>query len=210
MELSSACRSVSELRPRPNSTSALAVVVAMAVEGAIDPALDAALEGIEYSRRDENGKHQAPLAHRLRHGVVDPYGDEGDDAEVSAEQKSRGQCVGHAALEDQVGIHQPVAHDRPAEGERQKYQREPGQVGEQARRLKVQQVRNGVEEREGQNGQQRPARNPLQLLAQQRRIGAAVAVQEQKRRGHVEDRVVSGRDLVEPVEQYLGGFARGD
>jgi len=74
----------------------------------------------------------------------------------------------------------------------------------------MQQVRNGVEQRKRQNGQQRAPRHPFQLLAQQRRIGAAVTVQEQKRRCHVEDRIVGRRELVEPVEQYLGGLARGD
>ena len=68
-------------------------------------------------------------------------GDEGDDAEVAADKQRGGQRIGHAALEDQVGIHQPVADDCPTEGERQKDQREPGQVGEQAWRLEVQQVR---------------------------------------------------------------------
>ncbi len=146
-----------------------AVVVAMAVESAIDPALNAALERIEDGSRDQNGSDQAPLAHRLRHGVVNHDRNERDDAEVSADDKTRGQHVGHAALEDQVRVHQPVADDGPGEGERQKYQRKAGQIGEQLRRIQVQQIRNRVKERERQNREQRSARDPLQLLAQQRR-----------------------------------------
>ena len=113
MALSSACRSVSELESAAELDQGLAVVVAMAVEGAIHPALNAALERIEDRRRDQNGQHQRPLAHRLRHRVVDQDGDERDDAEVAADNQRRGQRIRHAALEDQVRVHQPVADDGP-------------------------------------------------------------------------------------------------
>ena len=45
----------------------LAVVVAMAVEGAVDPALNTALEGIEDGRRHHDADKKSPLAHGLRH-----------------------------------------------------------------------------------------------------------------------------------------------
>ena len=128
------------------------------------------------------------------------------DAEEAPEDEAGGQRVGHAALEDQVGVHQPVADDGPTEGERQKDQREAGQVGEQAGRVQVEEEGNGVKQREGQNGQQRSARDPLQLLAQQRRVGAAVAAQEEQGGQHVKDGVVGGAGLVEPVLEQAGGL----
>ena len=188
----------------------LAVVVAMAVEGAIDPSLNAALEGIEDRGGNQDGDHQSPLAHRFRQPDVDHDRDEGDDAEVAAEDERRGQRISHAALEDQVGVHQPVADDGPTEGERQKHQREAGEIREQVRRVELQQIRNRVKERERQHREQGSAGDPLQLLAQERRGGAAVAAQEQQRGQDVKHRIVAGGDLVQAVEQQLGGRARAD
>ena len=128
----------------------LAVVVAMAVKGAVDPALNAALEGVEDGGRDQDGDDQAPLAHRFGQRGVHHHGDERDDAEVAAQDQAGGQRVGHAALEDQVGVHQPVADDGPTEGERQKDQRQAGQLGEQAGRIEVKEEGDGVKQREGQ------------------------------------------------------------
>jgi hypothetical protein len=138
------------------------------------------------------------------------FGDERNDAEVSAEDESRGQRVGDAALEDQVGVHQPVADDGPGERERQKHQRKAGQIGQQLWRIQVEQIGDGVEKREGKNRKQSATRNPLQLLAQQRRGGAAIAAQEEERCGNVEDGVVCRVDLVEPVKEELGGLARAN
>jgi hypothetical protein len=56
---------------------------------------------------------------------------------------------------------------------------------------------NGVEQREGQHREQRSAGEPLELLAQQRRVGAAVAAQEEHRGQDEEGGDVGGRDLVE-------------
>ena len=44
---------------------------------------------------------------------------EGDSAEVEADEGGGGEGVGHAALEDEVDIHEAVADDGPAEGERE-------------------------------------------------------------------------------------------
>ena len=98
---------------------------------------------------------------------MDHQGDQGDDAEVGAKQQARGQRVGHAALEDQVGVHQPVADDGPTEGEGQKDDGEAGQIGEPAIRLPVEEIGNSVKERKRNDGQQSAAGEPLQLLAQQ-------------------------------------------
>ena len=66
-----------------------AVVIALAVKGAIHPSLNAALQRIEDRRGDENRDHQRPLAHRLRQTLVNELGNDGDDAEVAAQDQSR-------------------------------------------------------------------------------------------------------------------------
>ena len=67
----------------------------------------------------------------LRQSVVHHYRNQRNDAEVDAQHEAGGQRVGHAALEYQVGIHQPVADDGPTESERQKHQRQSRQLGQQ-------------------------------------------------------------------------------
>jgi hypothetical protein len=194
-------------QPAAKLDQRLAVVVAMAVKGAIDPALNAALEGIEDGGRDQNGENQGRFAYRLGHGVVHCHRDERDDAEISAQDKASGQRVGHAALEDQVSVHQPVANDGPTEGERQKDQREAGQIGDEQPGLAIEQKGNGVKEGERPHGQPGAAIEPLQLLAQQGRTGAAVADQEERGRQHVVKSVVAGPRLLQPVHQQSGSGA---
>ena len=113
-----------------------AVVVAMTIEGSIDPALNAALEGIEDGHGDEHGNTRAH-SRTARGAVMCNQRDQGDGAEIAAEDKRRGERVRHAALEDQVRIHEAVTDDGPTEGEGQKDQRQAGKVGEQARRIEV-------------------------------------------------------------------------
>ena len=49
---------------------------------------------------------------------MDQFGDSGDRREISADNRSRGQGVHHAALEDQVNVHQPVTEDGVAKSQR--------------------------------------------------------------------------------------------
>ena len=192
--------------PAAELDQGLAVIVAMAVKGAIDPGLEPALERLEGGRCANEGNGKAPLAGPFRQAVMDPEGNENDGAEVAAENHARGQRVSHAALEDQVRVHQAVAHNGPGERERQKHQRQASEIGQQVRRIELQQVRNRVKEREWQHREQRSPRDPFQLLAQQRRGGAAVAAQEQQCRQDVEQGEVAGGDLVQAVEQEFGRF----
>ena len=171
----------------------------MAVEDLVDPPLNAALEGVEDGGRDQDGDDQAPLAHGLGHAVVDHDGDERDDAEVASEDEAGGEGVGHAALEDEVSVHEPVADDGPTEGERQEDQRQAGQVGEQAGRVEVKQEGDSVKEGEGQNGEQCSTCNPLQLLAEEGGICLPVAAQEKQRGQNVKDCIVSSCCLVKAM-----------
>ena len=167
----------------------------MPIEGPVHPALNAALERIEYQGRKHDGKHQAGFAHRLRHRVVYPDGDECDSANVAADNQPGRQHVGYAPLENQVRIHQPVANDRPAECEWQKNKRKAGQISQSTVGMQIEQKRNCVEKCERQHRQQRAPRHPLQLLAQQRSIGLPVTAQEQQRG----QPVWSSRCLSKPV-----------
>ena len=64
---------------------------------------------------------------------MDDLGGERDDAEVEADEGGGGEGVGDAALEDEVDVHEAVADDGPAEGERKEDEREAGELGEQRR-----------------------------------------------------------------------------
>ena len=90
------------------------------------------------------------------------------DAEVQAHQRSGRQRVGHAALEDQVDVHQAVAHDRPAERQRKQDQREQRDARQRAGHVRVCQERDDVQRGEREHRQQGAARQPLQLLPLQR------------------------------------------
>ena len=70
--------------------------------------------------------------------------------------------------------------------------------------MQVKEEGNGVTQREGHHRQQRAAGKPLQLLAQQGRVGLAVTAQEENRREHVEAGIVGRAGLVEPVQEQAG------
>ena len=159
----------------------LAVVVAMAVEGLVDPTLNPAFERLKEGGHQHDSDALAPVPHRLGKPVVGQPGRCGNHAEVARQDQAGGQRVRHAALEDQVGVHQPVADDGPTEGERQKDDRESCQIGEPAwAGCQSKKEGNGVKQREGHYGQQRAASEPLQLLAQQGRVGAVVTAHEER------------------------------
>ncbi len=81
--------------------------------------------------------------------------------------------VADATLEDQVHVHHAIADDGPAEREREKDHADAGNFGKGIGHGDVGHVGDGRQERKGRNGEQRAAREPLQLLALQRRLGRA-------------------------------------
>ena len=125
-----------------------AVIVAMAVEDTIDPVLNPPLQRVKGDRDNEDRKPQAPLANRCRQTCVHHLRGQGDHAEIGSQQQTGGQRVGHAPLEDQVGIHQPVANDGPAEGQGQEDDGKSGQTGEGFRKPQIEEKRHRVKERE--------------------------------------------------------------
>ena len=70
--------------------------------------------------------------------------------------------------------------------------------------MQVEKERDGVKQRKWQNRKQRAAGNPLQLLAQQRRVCPAVTAQEEQRGQYVKPGVVGGGNLVQAMQQQAG------
>ncbi len=142
----------------------LAVVVASAVEDAIDAGLNSALERIEKLRGDDDGGDEAPGA-EAGQILVDQLCRNGDRAEIQSDERSRRERVSDAALEDEVHVHEPVADDGPGEGERQKDEAEPGDLVEDGRHRPVCEEGYDLQKGEGDDREQSAARKPLQLLA---------------------------------------------
>ena len=160
----------------------LAVVEPLGIEDAIDPGLNPVLERVEEQAGDDDRGDEPPGA-EAGEPRVDNLRRDGDDDEVEADERSRDERVGDAALEDEVDIHQAVAHDRPAEGQRKEDERERRKLDQRAGGVLVQQHRrDDIEQRERQNREQRSAREPLELLTLQRLMLAPVTEPEDTRR----------------------------
>ena len=160
----------------------LPVVVTLAIEELVEALLNPVLERIEQQRGDGDGDDQSdrPGAGEV---LVEEHRSHADRGEVRRRDRARGDGVGHAALEDQVHVHQAVAEDGVAEGQRQEHQRQHGNLHRQRRRAPGQ-VGDDVEDRERRDRENRAARDPLHLLAQDRRLGVAIAVPQDVRRHH--------------------------
>src|SRR5947209_13307072 len=101
---------------------------------------------------------------------MDNLSGKADESEVQADDTSHRQCVCHAALEDEVHIHEPEAHDGVAEGQRQE---DKGQNAEPERLTKhaTGEEREDVEHGEGLKEQEDTARDPPHLLDKNRTLG---------------------------------------
>ncbi len=152
-----------------------AVIVAFAVKQPVYTVLDGALDRIEQRRSDDDGGDQ-PVHAGIGQALAHQLGGQCHQAEIKAQQRRRGQRVRYAALEDQVHIHEAVAHDGPGKGQRQDDKREDGQVAHRFWRGPVKQVRQDVEQRVGNHGQQGPARKPLELLTPQHLTGCQICL----------------------------------
>src|SRR5277367_5795799 len=178
----------------------LPVVVALAIEDAVDPLLDAAPERVKKLRCDDDGGDQSPEP-KAGKAIADDLPGEGDQAEVEGDERCSGQRVGDAALEDEVRIHEAVTDDGPAEGERQKDQREDRDLGQQVGNQRIGQIGNGEENRVRRNGEDCAACEPLELLAAQRLVFALIVHEEDYGGEDVVDCLIANRELVEPMLQ---------
>ena len=130
----------------------------------------------------------------------------GHRAKVHRHNRAGGQGVGHAALEDDVHIHEPVAHDGVTKGQGQEDERENRELGGQRGGGDWrQQVRDGVKKSKWGDSKNGPPRHPLHLLPEDRSLGVAIAVPENARGG----REVCGQiEHLQPIKipaQQLAG-----
>ena len=199
------CQQVGQIGLRAQASAELdqrlAIVVAMAVEHPIHPVLDASLQGLECGGHHHDGNPQSPLADRFGKPGMHHLADQRNHAEIAAQDKPRRQRIGHPALEDQVGVHQAITDDGPAECQRQEDDRKSGDTLERLRQAPVEDERHRVEQRERNHGEERAAREPFQLLAEQRCARAPVAAHEQRAGQHVEDGLIGRAGLVHPMFQ---------
>ena len=128
---------------------------------------------------------------------------------INANNRRSGERIHHAALEDQVYVHQAITEDGIAERERQQRQRQHGPLHE-SRGNPIMQPRQNVgqhvEQREGDDCEHRAAHQPLHLLAQNRLRRLAVRASHDKRR---RQKVGSQVRHLNPVKVELQIAARG-
>ena len=155
----------------------LAIVVALAVEDPVYPVLNGAFERFEKLGGDDDGSDQAPRSRAGQAGVHHLSRDR-DRTKVKADQGSRRQGVGDAALENQVDVHQAVADDGPAKGQGQKDQANAPQPDQNAGNRNAGEKRDDVQHREGNDGEQSSPGQPLQLLAAKRVLLPHVVAEE--------------------------------
>ena len=129
----------------------LAVVVTFAVEELVQIVLHPVLERVEQQRGYGDGDHQADGS-GAGEVLVEQHRAMPTAREIRRRDRARGDGVGHAALEDQVDVHQAVAEDGVAEGQRQKDQRQHRNLHPHSGH-RAEQVRDDVEERERRDGQ---------------------------------------------------------
>ena len=149
-----------------------AVVVAVAVEMPVQPLLHPVADGLEEERRDQHHGHQAGVAQVLE--ILFHQGAQREDDAVKRRQHAQGrQGVRVAAAEDDVHVHQPVAHNRVGQRERNQSHAQHAHLHVGIRH-RAQHVRQHVKQRERQDPAERSVAQPLQLLAHHHVFGAAV------------------------------------
>ena len=137
------------------------------------------LDGLEENGGNDDGHHYAAGAEA--HVGVEQLRQRHRQAEVDAGNGGGGERVGHAAAEDDVHVHQPIANNRVAEGERDEDQRQGGELHPVGGRI-VESERHRVKRSVGQDGQPGTARHPLHLLRQDGFAGGAVGIFKDGRR----------------------------
>ena len=176
------------------------VIVALAVEEAVDAHLDGSLERLEEERRYDDGGQESPDTEAAQAGLSESGGD-GKKREIDADEGGGGEGVGDAALEDEVDVHHAIAHDGPAEGEREDDHADAGDFGEGIGHGDVGHVGNGGQERERRDGEQGAAGEPLELLAFKGGFGFAVVHVKDGGREDIEERLMADGNLVETMAE---------
>ena len=172
-----------------------AIIETVAVEETVQARLNPVAKRLKQKRGDHDGDDFAHHAGRPR--GVEQRADQRDERDVDGHHAAARGRVGQAALEDDVHVHQPVANDGVAETQRDQHQRNRGKIHPRPRH-DAQEIRHDVQKQERQNAGKRSAGDPLQLLPQDSRRRAAVAVHKNSR-GEQEINAQTGQ--IELVEQ---------
>ena len=154
----------------------------------------------------DDGQNPAAVAGD-REMVPEKIGKERNQSEVEPGNGRRVQGIGDASPENDVHIHQPVVRDGVTEGQGQEDQRKYG-GGHPRRRNETQGVGQGVERRKGDDSQERPPRDPFELLLEQRDLRAAIGPPQDHRAGQKARRQVQILDAVRQPQRADHGNQR--
>src|ERR1017187_2802078 len=182
----------------------LTVVVAFLVKKLVEVVLNPVLEGVKEQCSDGNRDHQAD---RTGAGevLVEEFRDHADGRKICRQNCASGNGVSHAALEDEVDVHQAVAEYGVAEREGQEHQRQNGEAHAHCRHA-AEQVGNHVKNGERSDGEDGTARYPLHLLPQDGRACMTVAMPEHDGRGHKVGGEIDHRQPIKAETQGLAGL----
>ena len=181
------------------------VVVAFAVEDTVEALLDDALDRIEQKRGNYDSDDQSPRA-RIRQRRVHLLSNNADHQQVQQRNNRSGERIRHAALEDEVNVHQAIADDRVSKGQRQEHQREDRDLHRGAR-VHTAEIGNHVENRVRRDSEDRSARYPLHLLPQERGFAISIRIDQYDCR---QDETHRRADDVKPVQIPKETFTRGE
>ena len=176
-----------------------AVVVAIAVERAVDATLQAVLDGLGQQNHDDGGEEgDDPPLIRFALDERTTGGAEDDDEDRDAGRHRRG--VDEQALEDDLDVHQPVAHDGRSERDRDEPERNGGQFHRQ-RRIHTQSEGHRIAQREGHRAERGPPDNPSQLTLARHRARARERAEEDDESGGQEDGEVQQFEAIEQADE---------
>ena len=180
------------------------VVVARPEEILVQLLLDPFSHRIEQQRGNYHRDHQ-PVRSGTGHARVHQLRDRSDAGEVKADDGRRGQRIRHAALEDQIHVHQPVTENGVAKRQRQQSQRQYRHLHRE-RRHHSEQIRQNIEQRKRCYGKNSAARNPLELLPQNGGGGRARVVPKDGRCRDKENRQIRPVHPIQIKQQRVAGF----
>ena len=189
-------RSRSLFSSRAKADERAAVVVAIAIERAVDGLLQAVFHRLGQQDDDDGGEEGDDPA-VLGFAFDDPAARRAQDQHVDGDDRGDGGGVDQQALEDDLHVHQAVADDRRGERQRDEAQRNRRQL-HRNRRIDAERERQRVAQRERDGAERGAPHDPPQLALGRHRPRPRQRAQQHGQRGAEEHRQV---DVLEPVEQ---------
>ena len=115
--------------------------------------------------------------------------------------RQRRQRIDDCATHDYVNIHQAIAHDRMAEGERNQNQRQDRHVRHPAFALNSQHMIDAVERCQRRDGDNRSGHHPLELLSNDSRLALDKTPDEHSRAEREREREVYEANFIEATDE---------